>query len=109
MAVFYMLHIESCLDVAKPQLANGRVGVDGDRREALKRFAKWVPCQCHQPCGREWNFVNDIGLSRGGGIGRKCAVARLFERPSWQNFLAAKEMGWLEETRGLWIQGTTSS
>jgi len=108
MAVLYMLHIESCLDVPKPQLADKNVGVDFDRREALKRFAKWVPCQCDRPCGREWNFVNDIGLCRGGEE-RECGVAKLFEQASWLNNFADKEMRSLEETRMLWTEAVVSS
>lgn len=103
MAVLYMLHIESCLDVPKPRREDKSIGVDADRREALKRFAKWVPCQCNQACGREWNFVSEIGLCRGGN-GSECRVVKLFERASWRNFLAAKEMSWLQETRNRWEQ-----
>src|SRR5438034_386824 len=65
MAVLYMLHIESCFENVKPRLTDGTIGVDPDRREALKRFAKWVPCQCDEGCRKEWNFANDIGLYRG--------------------------------------------
>ena len=102
MAVLYMLHLESSLDVAKPRREDNSVGVDRNRREALKRFAKWVPCQCERSCGREWNFVNEIGMCRGGKEGRECGVLKLFERASWRNLLANKEMAWLMETRERW-------
>jgi hypothetical protein len=45
--------------------------------------------------------VNEIGMSRG-GEGRECGVLKLFERASWRNILANKEMGWLMETRKRW-------
>jgi calcium-independent phospholipase A2-gamma len=101
MAVLYMLHLESSVDVEKPRREDNAVGVDRNQREALKRFAKWVPCQCERACGRQWNFVNEIGMSRG-GEGRECGVLKLFERASWRNILANKEMGWLMETRKRW-------
>lgn len=96
-----MLHLESCLGVSKPLLDDKTVGVDDNRREALKRFSKWVPCQCRRPCRREWNFVNDIGLCRGGEEG-KCAVANLFERTQWGLVFAGNEIDALQKTWRLW-------
>jgi len=107
MAVLYMLHVESRPEAPKPQLANKVVGIDPLRREALKRFAKWVPCQCDRACGREWNFANEIGLQRGGN-GSKCSVARLFERSEWRNWYVSKEMNWLQEMRRKWEDAVIS-
>ena len=97
MAVLYMLHIESCLDVP-------RMIIGPDRREVLKRFAKWVPCQCDGRCGREWNFVNEVGLSRGGNTHHDCALLKLFESNSWLVFKSDKVRK-LEATRNLWEAG----
>ncbi|KAI7091445.1 general substrate transporter [Hortaea werneckii] len=63
MAVLYMLHAECICNLRPPEDLGGATE---DRREALKRFDHWVPCQCKRKCGREWNFVNDLGLPRGG-------------------------------------------
>lgn len=101
LATLYMLHIESRLSV--PDMR-----VDSERREALKRFAKWVPCQCDENCEREWNFANDLGLWRG-DRSRVCKVARLFEQNTWQSFLGKRYLDRLEETRRLWQASSVQS
>ena len=78
MAILYMIHIESSLDVAK------MTTIDPNRREMLKRFSKWVPCQCDARCGRDWNFVNEVGLSRGGNGGEDCDLLKLFDDSKWK-------------------------
>ncbi|KAE9378672.1 FabD/lysophospholipase-like protein [Stipitochalara longipes BDJ] len=69
MAVLYMLHVEMCFKSVKPRLEDGEIGIDMSRREALKRFTKWVRCSCQASCKNEWNFANDTGISRGGDVG----------------------------------------
>ncbi|KAH9875045.1 hypothetical protein J1614_004533 [Plenodomus biglobosus] len=94
MAVLYMLHIEKHLEISK------MVDVDPDRRETLKRFAKWVPCQCK--CGRQWNFVNEVGLSRSGDSRRECELSKLFDCSSWMLVFRGDQVRKLEATRQLW-------
>jgi hypothetical protein len=96
MAVLYMLHIESSLDVAKMST------IDPNRREMLKRFSKWVPCQCDARCGREWNFVNEVGLSRGGNGGEDCDLLRLFVDSKWKLMFKNDKVRKLEATRNIW-------
>lgn len=74
--------------------------VDPDRREMLKRFAKWVPCQCD--CGRDWNFVNEVGLSRGGDNRRDCDMIKLFETGSWMMVFKTSKVRKLQAMRDLW-------
>ncbi|KAH8595438.1 hypothetical protein B0O99DRAFT_741269 [Bisporella sp. PMI_857] len=85
MVVLYMLHIELCIKNKMPVLKNGETGIDMDRREALKRFTKWVPCICQAssqiPYRNEWNFANDTGLSK-----RKTGIARLSNISSQTRF-----------------------
>ncbi|KAI8934854.1 hypothetical protein NX059_008532 [Plenodomus lindquistii] len=94
MATLYMLHIETNLQIPK------MVDVDPDRRETLKRFSKWVPCQCN--CGRQWNFVNETGLSRSGDERRECELIKLFDCSSWMLVLKGEQVRKLEATRQLW-------
>ncbi|KAF2850938.1 hypothetical protein T440DRAFT_395935, partial [Plenodomus tracheiphilus IPT5] len=94
MATLYMLHIETNLEVSK------MVDIDPDRRETLKRFAKWVPCQCK--CGRQWNFVNETGLSRSGDKRRDCELSKLFDCSSWMLVFRGDQVRKLEATRQLW-------
>ncbi|USP81106.1 hypothetical protein yc1106_08380 [Curvularia clavata] len=97
MAVLYMLHIETKLELSAKK-------VDNDEREKLKRFAKWVPCQCRQLCNREWNFVNEIGLSRGGDENIKCDFPGLIEnRNHWTVAFKADQVKRLKATREKWL------
>lgn len=97
MAVLYMLHIETRLELSKRE-------VDIEEREKLKRFAKWVPCQCRQHCGREWNFVNEIGLSRGGDNDVKCDFPRLMEnKKHWTVTFKTDQVKRLKATRDVWL------
>jgi calcium-independent phospholipase A2-gamma len=99
MATLYMLHIEtSVLDVSK------MVAIDRIRREHLKRFSKWVKCLCDAQCGREWNFVNEVGLSRERGDGRgECELVKLFDvKNSWKLMFKSEKVRRLEATRRVW-------
>jgi hypothetical protein len=96
MAVLYMLHIESTLDIAK------MTSIDPNRREMLKRFSKWVPCKCDACCGREWNFVNEVGLSRGGNDDVECELLRLFKDNKWKLVFKGDKVRKLEATRKVW-------
>ena len=97
MATLYMLHIESCLDIPK------MVTIDQIRREILKRFSKWVPCECDRRCGRKWNFVNDIGLSRGGNGNGDCDLVKLFDtNNSWKLMFKSDKVRKLVATRKTW-------
>jgi calcium-independent phospholipase A2-gamma len=97
MAVLYMLHIETSLDVSRKE-------VDTGQREKLKRFSKWVPCQCRQPCGREWNFVNEIGLSRGGDDHTKCDFPGLIKKKGhWTVAFKTDQAKRLKTTRDMWL------
>lgn len=96
MAALYMLHIESSLDVAK------MTTIDPNRREMLKRFAKWVPCQCDARCGRDWNFVNEVGLSRGGIDGEDCDLLKVFKCSNWKLVFRSDKVRKLEATRKIW-------
>ncbi|KAF2707708.1 phospholipase [Pleomassaria siparia CBS 279.74] len=96
MAVIYMLHIESCLDVSR------MVGIDPDQRETLKRFAKWVPCQCDRRCGREWNFANELGLSRSGDSSFDCGLLKLFASGSFMMAFKGDKVHKLQATRRPW-------
>jgi calcium-independent phospholipase A2-gamma len=108
MATIYMLHIETSIHSKheRPIMDNGQEGVDMRRREALKRFAKWVPCRCSSDCGKEWNFVNEIGLSRPEGDDDKCGIAKLLGRGSIRNLVASKNLKALEDTRKFWYMAT---
>jgi calcium-independent phospholipase A2-gamma len=97
MATLYMLHIESCVDVSK------MVNIDRNRRELLKRFSKWVKCLCNGQCGREWNFVNDIGLSRERHRRGDCDLLKLFDvKNSWKLMFQNDRVRKLEATRKVW-------
>jgi hypothetical protein len=108
MAVLYMLHVESKLALEKPRDNIGAVGVDAVKRELLKRFTNWVTCQCdaNGRCGREWNFANEVGLSRktrqssGGGL--ECKVLELFDGRKWKASLGEKYVRCLENMREKW-------
>lgn len=101
MATLYMLHIESFIDDSRPVDLDH---VDGPRRRSLKRFDRWIPCECKRACGKEWCFVNDVGLSRGGGVTSKCDVKRYFERSGATNALWAKNDGKIvEKMREKWV------
>ncbi|PVH70050.1 FabD/lysophospholipase-like protein, partial [Cadophora sp. DSE1049] len=104
MAVLYMLHIEVCFKSAKPRLETGEIGIDMARREALKRFTKWVPCICQVSCSNEWNFANDIGFSRGGDAG--CKIERLLRQRTLQNLFREKELGRLKVMHRNWSDPT---
>lgn len=101
-----MLHIETSAHTRheRPVLENGQMGVDLKRREILKRFAKWVPCQCSGNCGKEWNFVNDVGLSRGGND-EKCRVHKLLQGHMAKVVMASKSrLKELEDTKRIWYE-----
>jgi calcium-independent phospholipase A2-gamma len=96
MAILYMLHVESSLEMAK------MTNIDPNRREMLKRFSKWVPCKCDARCGREWNFVNEVGLSRGGNGGDECDLLKLFDDSKWKLVFKSDKVRKLEATRKVW-------
>ncbi|KAG4422097.1 hypothetical protein IFR04_004724 [Cadophora malorum] len=100
MAVLYMLHVEHSFSSMKPKLPDGEIGVDKDRREALKRFAKWVPCKCQELCGNEWNFANDVGLPRGND--EKCKIVTFLAQGVLQNLFKSKELAWLNVMHESW-------
>lgn len=102
MAVLYMLHIEKYLEDERPLDESKEVGVDNDRREALKRFNKWVPCQCSRSCGTEWNFANDIGLQRGDSTKKLCGVAEFLRRGTLRNLFASQDGEALKSMRDKW-------
>ncbi|RYP72543.1 hypothetical protein DL769_004433 [Monosporascus sp. CRB-8-3] len=66
MATLYMLHLESYRPYLQPLNDEREVGVSRQRRPLLKGFGNWVGCRCKAECAVQWNFVNDIGLHRGG-------------------------------------------
>ncbi|KAI4695276.1 uncharacterized protein J4E84_001901 [Alternaria hordeiaustralica] len=96
MAILYMLHVESSLDLTK------MTNIDPNRREMLKRFSKWVPCKCDARCGREWNFVNEVGLSRGGNGGDECDLLQLFDDSKWKLVFKSDKVRKLDATRKAW-------
>ncbi|KAI6878325.1 quinate permease [Hortaea werneckii] len=85
MAVLYMLHAECICHLRPPEDLDGATE---NRREALKRFDHWVSCQCKRNCGREWNFVNDLGLPRGGEPGKECDMEAYTKRNAKRNVFA---------------------
>jgi calcium-independent phospholipase A2-gamma len=103
MAVLYMLHIERDNQDRRPKDEHGRTGlVSAQRRELLKRYGNWVPCQCGRLCGRDWNFANDVGIYRGGQANRTCGIARLLEASVMDLLLSKKPELW-EKTRQAWL------
>lgn len=90
MATLYMLHVELSFRSLRPKMENGEEGIDNHRRDALKRFAKWVPCNCQPSCSNEWNFANDIGLARGGAS--KCKIDRYLRQGALPTMLKTKEV-----------------
>lgn len=87
-------------------MSNGQPGINRSRREVLKRFTKWVPYQCSGDCDREWNFVNDIGLSRPEGYDRKCRIVEVLERKDARKTLSEKSIKVLEDIRDHWYRAT---
>ncbi|KAI7379056.1 hypothetical protein KC336_g19250, partial [Hortaea werneckii] len=85
MAVLYMLHAECICHLRPPEDLDGATE---NWREALKRFDHWVSCQCKRNCGREWNFVNDLGLPRGGEPGKECDMEAYTKRSAKRNVFA---------------------
>lgn len=104
MAVLYMLHIELSYKSKKPRLENGEVGVDMIRREALKRFTKWVPCTCQLSCSNEWNFANDVGFSRGDYAG--CKIEKVLDKGTLPNMFKSKELNLLQAMHENWRDQT---
>jgi hypothetical protein len=98
MATLYMLHIEIALN------SSGPPDIDADQRESLKRFAKWVPCKCKNNCDKAWNFVNEVGLSRGGSAEQQCGVERYLESGSFRNLFGKADRVALMQMRELWCQ-----
>jgi calcium-independent phospholipase A2-gamma len=97
MAVLYMLHVETVLkDLEPPRIDKGE-------RETLKRFAKWVPCKCKKKCGKEWNFINDMGLFRGGSAERKCGAVQYLQNGSLRNLFSGADREALVQMREHWI------
>ena len=78
MAVLYQLHVETFLHHGALFDDPRMVSIDTNRREALKRYENWVPCQCTRQCGKQWNFVNDIGLCKGSDSA--CDVEEFLQR-----------------------------
>jgi len=83
-------------------MENGDKGVERNRREILKRFAKWVPCKCSGGCGKTWNFVNDLGMCNAEGSNEKCRIIKLMSRSSAMNLMAAKDVKVLEDMKRDW-------
>ncbi len=100
MAVLYMLHMETALPPFDAPI------VDMDQRELLKRFAKWVPCKCAKNCGKEWNFINGTGLSRGGSAEQKCGVVSYLKSGSIGNLFSKKDREALLLMRQNWMSNT---
>jgi hypothetical protein len=96
MAVLYMLHIETQVEVSK------MTRIAPNTREILKRFNKWVPCKCEKNCDREWNFVNEIGISKGGNGREECDVQKLFAGNMWMIGFQSDKVRKLEATRKSW-------
>ncbi|GAB1743962.1 hypothetical protein NU219Hw_g1005t2 [Hortaea werneckii] len=102
LAVLYMLHAECICNLRPPEDLDGG-GATEDRREALKRFDHWTPCQCKRRCGREWNFVNDLGLSRGGGDpGQECDMEGYVKRSARRNVFAKADETIFAKMRETW-------
>ncbi|RMY62588.1 hypothetical protein D0863_10917 [Hortaea werneckii] len=99
MAVLYMLHAECICNLRPPEDLGGATE---DRREALKRFDHWAPCQCKRRCGREWNFVNDLGLSRGGELGTECDMEAYTKRSAKRNVFAKTDETIFANMRDAW-------
>ncbi|KAL8858705.1 MAG: hypothetical protein Q9178_004793 [Gyalolechia marmorata] len=63
LAILYMLHLEQSL---KLKNSSGDVKaqdtISDKRLNILTRFDLWIGCQCSPSCGKEWNFVNRIGM-----------------------------------------------
>lgn len=107
MSTIYMLHVETTIRKYEvPHKEDGSEGIDDKRREALKRFAKWVQCQCKYECGNEWNFVNEVGLRRPKDNGRKCGVGRILDRGVGKgmvwNLFEGKNLDAVEKSRKIW-------
>jgi len=100
MATLYMLHIETASN------SSGPPDIDQDQRESLKRFAKWVPCKCKNNCDKEWNFVNEVGLSKGGNAKQKCGVERYLESGPFRNLFGRADGVALVQMRELWCQAS---
>lgn len=80
LAILYMLHIENfCSD--RPRGDKDQLGeVKAQRREILKRYDKWVYCNCRTDCPNEWNFADDVGMYRSRAKnGGKCKVVQVVE------------------------------
>ncbi|PSK43691.1 hypothetical protein B9Z65_7205 [Elsinoe australis] len=78
MAVLYMLHVGVAVEGVS-------ISVDDNRREILKRFTKWVPCQCKGGCNRQWNFVNEVGLCKNEDK-EECKMVGLSQGTGWYGF-----------------------
>lgn len=78
MAVLYMLHVGIAIEGVS-------ISVDDNRREILKRFTKWVPCQCKDGCNRQWNFVNEVGLCKNEDK-EVCKMVGLSQGTGWYGF-----------------------
>ena len=108
MATLYMLHIERFLPQEKPkddEQLEGRVSTD--RRELLKRFGNWVPCECSRRCGCEWNFANDVGVHRGGNK-RKCDLIKVLGEPSLKDLsIRDNEIERMKGTKKAWENSRT--
>jgi calcium-independent phospholipase A2-gamma len=101
MATMYMLHIERYLPNEKPLDNNKTIGVSTERRELLKAFGNWVPCQCKQACGVEWNFADDIGLHRGGNA-KDCRLVEVVDKQILKNLSIEKDVEVLKLTKKKW-------
>jgi hypothetical protein len=59
LAITFMLHVERF----HPK-AQGHWPIDDQQQANIDRFDTWVACGCSPACPRQWNFANNIGLSR---------------------------------------------
>ncbi|KAK3353880.1 hypothetical protein B0T25DRAFT_545569 [Lasiosphaeria hispida] len=107
MATLYMLHLERFRPHLRPLDEEREVGVSRARRPLLKGFGHWVPCGCGaRGCAVEWNFVNDVGLHRGGRPA-SCVLAKFVGRGGRLGFLSSgrRERDARERTVQAWLEG----
>ncbi|KAL8807219.1 MAG: hypothetical protein Q9200_004761 [Gallowayella weberi] len=57
LAILYMLHLEQFSTKKQNTITDERFNI-------LTRFDLWIGCRCSQTCGKQWNFVNRIGMYR---------------------------------------------
>ncbi|KLU90407.1 hypothetical protein MAPG_10261 [Magnaporthiopsis poae ATCC 64411] len=107
MAALYMLHLERYRRHLRPLDDEKQIGVSRSRRSQLKGFGTWVGCRCSAKCAVLWNFVNDVGLHRGGKP-KSCVLAKLIDRGKVGFFSSGrKEEAVLEDTQKDWLDSVT--